>query len=378
MNDIIGTFAGVTANPYQTLADWKQRTGKKIIACFPMHVPEELIHAAGMLPVVMWESNELITVAHGHVSPFNCGLVRSIVDDAVRGKLSFLDGTVLYDTCLQARSMPFLVGQLLQPAYTEILYLSPVLTSSVTKSFLMENLERFKTSLEKFSGQEITSARLRESIEIYNENRRLLRQLYELRRKNPGLLRAKEVLAIVRSSMLMPKEEHSELLQKLLPQLENARPVSDRRIKVVLVGNLCQAPATDILDAVEEAGGVVVDDDLFTGYRYFANDCDVSDNLIESLVERFRKRVPPCPTKVDWETEWADYVMNVVKRSGARGVVTLLVKYCPPHMTYYPDVKRRLAAAGVPELMLETEHEVVSLAQIKTRLRAFIETLGGA
>jgi benzoyl-CoA reductase/2-hydroxyglutaryl-CoA dehydratase subunit BcrC/BadD/HgdB len=34
-----------------------------------------------------------------------------------------------------------------------------------------------------------------------------------------------------------------------------------------------------------------------------------------------------------------------------------------------------MANAGIPHIMLETEHEVVSLEGIKTRLQAFMEML---
>ena len=96
-------------NPYETLAKWKNETGKKIIGITPMHFPEEIIHAAGMLPVEMWTSDELITLGNAHVTPYYCGLTRSIIDDAVKGKLFFIDGIVTYETCIQARTLPLIL-----------------------------------------------------------------------------------------------------------------------------------------------------------------------------------------------------------------------------------------------------------------------------
>ena len=75
-----------------------------------MHLPEELVHAAGMLPVMMWRSNELITLGHSRILPFNCGLSRSVVDDALKGKLDFMDGMVFYDTCLQPTGLPLIIS----------------------------------------------------------------------------------------------------------------------------------------------------------------------------------------------------------------------------------------------------------------------------
>jgi len=202
-----------------------------------------------------------------------------------------------------------------------------------------------------------------------------LRRLYELRRKNPGLLKAKEITAIVQASMVMPKEEHSELLEKLLDEMEKKDIVPDDRVKVVLSGHLCIAPHFDILDILEELGGVVVDDDLFVGSRYFIKDAEIGKDPLESLADRWLSNTPPDPLKVDWETKWDEYIRDMAIDNGAKGEITLLVKFCPPHTHYNVEIKRTLARAGIPSLSLETEHEAVSIGPVKSRIEAFIEQI---
>lgn len=375
-------FLRAVENPYRTVYEWKERTGKKVVGCYPMWLPEELVHAAGLLPVVVWRSDEPVTVGHAYVQTFNCGLTRSFVDDAVRGKLNFIDGFVIYRTCLQAQELPFILERHVRPAYLEYLYLPAIFPGNATKDFLIEELERFKASLEKFAGREISDDDLRRSIEIYNENRRLLRRFYEFRRKNPGILRAREVMAVVWSSMLVPKEEHSSWLRELLSELEGRHEelLKERRVKgdlkVVLTGALCQTPQFEILDMIEDLGMVVVDDDLYVGYKYFANDVELDGRRpLEALADRYLRRKPTCPTKGDWEMNWTDEVVDMVKRNDADGVISLLIKFCPPHLCYYPDIKRGLVQAGIPEVMIEVEHEIVSLEGVRTRLQSFAEAL---
>lgn len=377
MGKSLSEFRRISSDPYSAVRERKEKTGKRVVACFPMHLPEEIIHAAGMLPVVFWGSDEPITVGHSHLPPYNCGLSRSVVDDAIKGKLSFIDGMVFYDTCLQARALPFIIGRNARPGYMETVYLPPTLTNPVTRSYLVENLLKLKASLEEFGGKRISSEDLRQSILLYNQHRKLMERLYSLRRKSPGLLTAGDMVSIVQASLLVPKEEHNELLAGLLRDLESSVPSVDGRHRVFLSGNMCQAPPVDLLASIERAGLVVVDDDLYVGSRYFANPVSATGDSIEALADRFMKRSPPCPTKSDWETDWTDYIAERAKRSKAKGVIVLLVKYCPPHLVYYPDVKRGLADRGIPEIMLETEHEVVSREQARTRLEAFVETLEG-
>jgi benzoyl-CoA reductase subunit C len=376
MEEILSKFLDVVADPYASVSQFKAQRQRKVVGCFPMHLPEELVHAAGFDPVIFWRSNEPVTQGHAHVYSFNCGITRSIVDDSAKGKLSFMDGMIFYDICLQGRELPFVIGRIAPPPYLEITYLPGPIREPVFKSFAIENFRKLKSGLEKFSGQSISEGVLTESIELYNRNRKLIREIYDFRRENPGSLSAKEMATIVQSSMLMPKDEHNVMLEELIADLRKRKPASDGKPRVVLVGCMCQAPRHDVLDLIEEAGAVVVDDDLYVGSRYLYHEVEVNGDPIEALAERYIQRTPPCPTKVDWETDWSEYVIDIVRRENAQGVITLLVKFCPPHLCYYPDVKRKLAEAGIPEVLIEVEHEIVSLEPVRTRLAAFIEEMG--
>jgi benzoyl-CoA reductase subunit C len=364
-----------TTSPRESLTRWKEQNGKKVIGCFPMDIPEEIIHAAGMLPVVLWENDEPITQGHAHISPYNCGIIRSVIDDSARGRLDFLDGVVSYETCLQARHLPFILQKTGWHGYYQRIFLPGMVVSAAGRLFMIDNLKRLKESLEHFGNLEISPKSLKQSILIYNENRDLLRKLYDLRKRNPGLLKAKEVLAIVHSSMLMLKEEHNQLLRPLLQDLEARALKPEKRARVVLSGSLCEAPQNIILDLIEEAGMVILDDDLYVGSRYFINDAKTDRDPLTALTDRYLERIPPSPTRVDSEMDWGDTIVKMVTHNHAAGVISLVVKYCPPHVAYYPDIERKLSKAGIHALMLEMEHEVTSLEQVKTRLQAFGESL---
>lgn len=377
MEEILKRLVDISQDPYRYVAEEKQRTGKKVIGLTPMHLPEEIFHASGLLPVEMWSSNEPITDGHAHVTPYYCGLTRSIVDDLLKGKLSFIDGVVTYETCIQARTIMLIMEKNCEIPFTEALFLPNQLRNPLTRPYLIETLQILKSRLEEFTGRGISEKALRESISVYNKNRSLLRRIYEIRRKSPDSIRLREMVPIVHSSMLMLKEEHNGAVEKLIPLLKARRPAVNGGPRVVIVGSLCTAPSPEFLKLFDDSGMVVVDDDMYTGSRYFVNDVSLDGDPIEALADRFLARIPPCPTKVDPETNWSDSIINMVHQSRAQGVITLIQKNCPPHMCYSPDVMRRLSQAGIPELVLEVEHEVVSLEQIRTRLQAFKETLGG-
>jgi benzoyl-CoA reductase subunit C len=377
VQDILRRFQAIAQNPGQYLAQWKESTQKKIIACLPMHFPEEIVHAAGLLPVIIWESPEPFSIAYAHIPSFFCGFVRSVVDMALRDKINFFDGIVFPDTCLQVRGIKNILYWNYKCTFQGYLFLPPVLRGQASSMLLRDELIRFRAGLENLVGHEITDQALAQSIDLYNRNRKLLRELYDLRREDPRLLTAKEILAIVSASMVMPKEEHSQLLSDLLSKLRTVPPATRNGLRLILAGSLCEAPKFDILDILEEAGAVVVDDDLYTGSRYFVQDVEVNVSPMEAVARHYETMIPCCPSRIDPKNDWGSYLVNMVRRNNAQGVVNLMVKYCEPHNLWYPDVKKSLEKAGIPEFLLETDHEIMSLWQIKTRLQAFVEMIGG-
>lgn len=374
MASVLDRLAPITQDPYAPAREAKAK-GRPVVAISPMHFPEELIHAAGALPVVLQETNEPVTVGFGHLYPFYCGFSRSNVDWAVKGRLGLFDAVVISDVCLQLRAMGHIMRRRMPG--TPFLYIQWPLEANTQRwlSFSVEQLRRMRTRLEQLLGRTITDDSLRQSIALYNHHRSLLQQVYQLRNQKPGVLRAKDMVSLVQAGMVMPKEEHIAVLEALIPELKGKRAARDGRVKLFASGHLCQAVKPDILDLMEDLGGVVVADDLYTGYRYYATQVPTDGPPLEALARRYLEMALPCPTRYDPKQEWGHYLAQTVPQTGARGIVTLVVKFCEPHMIYYPYLRDMLNGAGVPHLMIETEHEVVSLEGTRTRLQAFIEML---
>jgi len=379
MEQIVSKFSEVALDPCTYLTDIKEQKQKKIIGCFPMHVPEEIVHAANLLPVVIWRGNEPVTWGHSHVPPYDCGITRSFVDSAVKGDLHFMDGMVFHvRQCLQVGEFPYIMEKNVKPAYQKVLYLSPSYEGEVIKSFVIEDLEEFKKSLENFTGSKIKDESLNNSIDVYNKNRELLGKVYEIRRKKPEILKAKEMMQIVLACMLMPKEDSNKLLEELVLQMEakTVAPQKDK-VRVIPVGCLCQTLQYDILDLIESMGMIIPDDDFYVGSRYFANKVSTSGNPLEALANRYLTKTPLCPTKGVWDVDWGEEIIQKMKDNNAKGIISIIVKYCPPHTCYYPDFKSKMEENGVAEIMIQMEHEMISLESIKTRLQTFVELMGG-
>jgi bcr-type benzoyl-CoA reductase subunit C len=364
--EILGTFTEAQEAPY---TNWPDRyPGHRAMGYFCTYVPEEIIHAAGFVPLRIRSSGKPPSRADAHMQSYTCALCRSALDQALHGDLDFLQGVVFPHTCdtIQAladiwrMSFPDLyVATIVQPVY---------LSSPNTQPYLIAELQRFRHSLEEFIGQAISDQAIGASIELYNEKRRLLTQLHDLRDR----LTAPELFAATSVGFIMPLEEYNQLLGELVELLAEEEWTLSKGPGLILVGAVLDDPA--ILSIVEELGARIVGDNLCTGSRYFAQPVVGSGDPITALANRYLHRLP-CPAKYHPDHEPGKHLLKLVSDTQADGVVFVLQKFCDPHAFDYAMIKEKLNAAAVPHLRLEMEH-MPAPDQWRTRLQAFLEMIG--
>jgi benzoyl-CoA reductase subunit C len=238
----------------------------------------------------------------------------------------------------------------------------------------MGELKRFKESLEKFFDLSISHEDLRKSIRIYNENRRYLRKIHSLRSRNGELLGNFDFFSLVKSSMLIPKEEHNQMLKGVIDNMESTGSGGNliQPIRVFLSGKI--AEPLDIFQGMDEMGMIVADDDLATGSRYFSYEVNEEGDSLEALAESYFHRIPSA--LVEGPEDRLSYIIRKVREDGLQGVIFIHLKFCEPSIFDYPDLKKGLDREGIPSLMIETELHAAASGQIMTRLQAFCEILG--
>ncbi len=381
MNDLVraqstfDTFRQAAEHPLDSAKRWKDQHGIKVVGSFPMHFPGELAHAAGTLPAILQESQAPVTVGHGMIFPFYCGFTRSVVDQACKGEFDFLDAIMFGDHCVQVLGAADIVRAKLPNTRVHFYQLISAMSDPWTRARARATFAELKVGLEDLVGHSIDDASIRSSIRLFNRNRALLRELYDLRRGGTAFITAHQMQMAVQSSMVMDKATHTRLLENLVAELRGQVSAPQRGTRVYLSGHFCQAPKPAVLALVEECGGIVVDDDLYHGQRYISTDVAEDGDPLDALAEWYlaRNLKVPCPTRVDQNADWEGYLVNAMDRSNAEGMIVLMAKFCEPHMYYYPEIKEAFEARGIPHLLIETEHEMSALEALRTRVETFLE-----
>ena len=288
--------------------------------------------------------------------------------------MNFLDGTVFPHTCdtIQRLSDIWRLNAGF-PLHFDVV-LPSKLNSQSSFQYMVDILKKFKNDLEIALEIKITDEEIKESIHLYNQVRKGLHKLYLLRNENPEVMPGSQLYSILKSAMIMDRDEFQHLLVQVLNQLknENEHIKTNQKKRIVLAGGVCNHP--DIYSILEESGGVVVWDDLCTGTRYFNGAVDENIDPIEAIAKRYFERVI-CPTKHFNPTYRGTNLVRLAKEKKADGVIFLLLKFCDPHAFDYPYLKEYLDREGIPSMLLEVEQQTPASGQLKTRLEAFVEML---
>lgn len=378
MNTILKQFEQAAQNPYDHVRAWKKAHGIKVIGSFPMHFPAEIIHAAGALPVILQELPDPITSGGAAMFPFFCGYTRSIVNQTTEDQLDFVDAIMFSDHCVQLLSAADVMRVVRPEKVIHFHQMIASLKQAWTLESAVKTLRSLVEDMENVLGVTISEEALRSSIALFNENRRLIRNLYELRRTGAIRLRATQMQHIVKSGMVMDKAEHNVLLHELTAALQGQARQPLAGVPVFVSGHLCQAPKPEILDMIEDSGAIIIDDDLYHGYRYVSTDIDESiGDPIQAIAVGYihKNENVPCPTRIDPDSEWDTWLLRSVETCGAKGLLVLMAKFCEPHYFHYPHIKETFEVNKVPHLLIETEHEGVAMENLRTKVESFTEMI---
>jgi len=341
------------------------------IGFFCPFVPEELIHAAGALPFRLMGTPIKMSHVQAHLPPNCCHLVKSSLESLLQGELPFLKGIVFSHTCDVMQGLADIWALQGRIPLQFNLMMPSRLDSELPRTFLKAEIDRFKKFLESNVGG-ITPQSLKASIHLFNEIRRKLQEIYNHRPKWPTQISGSDFARMIRAGYLMDRQRYLQLLDDLLKALPEKTGEGGNLVPVFLAGNMTHSDS--YFSLIEEAGAIIVQDDLCSGMRFLRLMVPEDVDPIEGLTDRYLTSFL-CPTKYKGVHAHAETLLKEVQKSGAKGVIFLLYKYCETHFFDYPDLKQALESKGIPTLLLEVEDPSYSIEQLKIRVQAFVEML---
>jgi len=350
-------------NPTTILNRYKD-SGVKVIGYTCSYVPEELIISAGLQPYRITNIGADVSAL---TPSFVCPFASAVLENMVRLE-GFFDGFVIAHTCDPMwRLYDILKKKISKPLF--LLRVPHNTDNEHSLEFFKLELIRFKKFLEENSGATIDENALFGATRLCNENRSLLKDIYMLNEHGQFKINALDRFPLVLASMWMPKVEINTQIKTL--HFNHSERDGDVRLHL----NGTSIYDMDLIRIIGDSGGFVASDDLCTGSRYFWSNVEKSEDPISALAYRYLKRTP-CPSQGPIEDR-LEYINFMVKEFRAQGVITFAGRFCDPILYDSVHIREMLSKNGVATTLIDYENSTQEIGRIKTRMEAFIESIGG-
>ncbi|MBI5029711.1 MAG: 2-hydroxyacyl-CoA dehydratase [Chloroflexi bacterium] len=356
---------------FPTVKRWRENGGK-VLGHFQVYFPEEIAHAAGMLPVKLHGSQMERKRADSHFGSYICSIVRSSLELCLSGTVE-LDMFVTHPICDVARNLAGIWGRNF-PFPSQILYLPQNANSAYSVEYLRNEYDRVHLEIEKVTGKTVDIAALFNSIQVFNENRRLMRELYAIKRETPWLLSIDEAFVLVNLGGMMPREEHNELLTALIPQIKSRAAKKQDKIRVVYEGGFCETPPLDLLRVIGQSC-YVVDDDLLIGLRWLLDDVKGTGDPLWNLADAYINCSSYSPVQHDLRKPKEKMLAERVANSNAQAVIVSAAKMCEPGLEEQVAYSKHFDKTNLPYFVTEFEERMTAFDSLQIQLETFVESI---
>jgi benzoyl-CoA reductase subunit C len=356
---------------YPTIRRWRQHGGK-VVGHFQVYFPEEIAHAAGMLPFKIRGAPLESMQADSHFGSYLCSILKTSLELALSERVD-LDMFVTHPICDAARNLAAVWGRNFNYP-CQILYLPQNANSEHSVQYLRDEYDRLKRVVEEIAGLTISDEALRWSMVVYNKNRALLHEMYAIKRELPWLLSTYESYLLMAVGGMIPREEHNELLRYVLPMIRIRTAKKQDRIRVVFEGGFCEQPPLDLLHMVSQSC-YVVDDDLMIGLRWIQDDVPLEGDPLFSLANAYLENSTYSPVQHDLRKPKEKMLLERMKGSSAEAAIVTAAKMCEPGLEEQVAYTYALDEYGTPYFVSEFEENMTSFDHLEIQLETFVENI---
>ncbi len=359
-------------NPKERLEHYLSQ-GKKVVGCFPVYVPEELVHASGMIPMGVWGAQTELKFAKKFLPAFACPIMQSTLELGLRGSYNGLSAVLIPTLCDTFRC----ISQDWRYGIKEIPMIPITYPQNrkikAAEDFLISEFEVVLSKLNMLTGMYMTDEALEETIAVYNEHSLAMQRFAEVANDHLDVVTPAVRHAVMKSAHFYEKSEHTAIVKEIIEGLEEL-PKYSYKGKKILVSGITAEP-DDLLNIFAENSMAVVGDDVAQESRQYRTLIPTSGGTpIRRLAMQWMNREGCCLAHEDFKKR-GDMLVEMCKATGATGVVYCQMKFCDPEEYDYPICKNALQEIDVPTLMIEIDQQNTSYEQLRTRIQSFAEMI---
>lgn len=371
IQEILTTFESVVENPIETI-DGLAEKDKPLVGCVPYFFPMELVYAAGAQPVELWGGGRLSGLASSYYPAFYCSVLFTLMERALNGSYDSLDAVIIPTTCDGLRNLEE-NWKYARPEANVIDFVQPAVRDTPqAHEYLKEQLKHVAQELERVLGTKITERALRESIALYNEQRKALREFDRVAAQHVDIITPRARQNVFAAARFMPVEEHTDYVRKLLEELSKLPRHECDGLRVIVTGILIDSQP--LLAKLEECNISIVGDLTIAESIRYSQDIPGRIDPYDSLATLWEE-VRGASVALDPKKQRGTMLEQLAREREADGVIACIVKFCEEEEFDVPVLQKQLESAGIPLLILEVESQDIESEQAATRIQAFAEMI---
>jgi len=373
MDEFPNFFSDLLGDPYNSLIDKALDKGKIPIGYTCSYVPEVLLTIDNLMPVRIFAPGVSGTeVADIYLSNVICSYTRSLLEFAMDDRYNFLKGWVFAASCDHLRRLYDNLDYLLNPEFIHILDV-PHRLGEIPLSWYTEELRMFTEAMASHFNVDYGEKALCDAINQHNEFISLLESVGEFRKEKYPPISGSEFHTLMIASQAAPKNFLIDKINEFKLSLSERKKNSRYRARLLIVGGQLDDP--NYIKVIESTGGLVVADHLCTGSIPGLTPIAIKDDPLASIADHYLGRTS-CPRMMEGFNARTASILKSVSEYNVDGVVIEFVKFCDTWGIEAGMLVSALRDAGIPVISLEREYRLTGEGQLRTRIQAFIESMG--
>lgn len=376
-------FTDILENIYVKMQDIEKDKGTKAIGTYCVMVPQELVYAAGAVPVKLCCGSYTAFNLGDDLSPRDaCPLVKAVIGFQASEAMPIYDNCdlmVVPTTCDCKKKIIYMLED-----YKNVLelHVPTSKTDDDSMEYYIRDLYILKSQLEDLTGEKITVRKLSAAIDLVAEVQYEISRFYHLKQCSPSLIKGTHAMAIMNAYSYDRIDRWGNALRILNDELEMnlayGKFVSkEKNPRILITGAPVIFPNIKVPMLIEEMGGIVVADETCMGERGLYDPVSVVDPSMDGMMRALANRyIKPCTCPTFANNEQRIYkIKQMIKDHKVEGVIYHVLRLCLVYDYEYTIFEEVLGEMGIPIIRLESDYNEEDVEQLKIRIEAFIEMI---
>lgn len=362
-----------------------QAEGRICVGNLCYQIPEVLMDLPGAFTVRLRAPRTgSIEMGTYYLTSLLCEYSRAILERAIEGGYEFLDCLMTPDGCTMinrcVENMELLKTINKEKFYYHYLEVPMKADDNGLRLYVAQCRRKILESLNTVYGIDVSDGALRKAVEEHNKLCHIITQIGDFRKEENPRITGYEFHILCMATYVCPKDKIIAKLEETLEEIKQREPNSKKafRARVAVVGS--EIDDVDMIKLIEDSGALVVADRFCYGSlpgreQIILND---TEDVLTQICRHYMNSTM-CPRHMDTPKmkRRREYVNEIAKEYKADGIIYEQMKFCDPwayeRMTGAHILRHEY---GYPVLTIDRPYVVGNSGQIRTRVQAFVESIG--